>query len=332
MADLEFEELYQPVGAGETSIFEEGARVESIRKTDKARDEASFTQFTEGFMAQAKKSNTINKIWNWTDKSLHSMDDNDVYKKSMDDSVAMELLQTNDLQPKYFSALREAGSKEEQDYVINTAIREQETDEMINNTLSETASITASVTGALVDIDMAVGFGVGALYSKSANIAKILAYEGVGEVGLAATHMAMDEDYTLEDGVFDIVLGTSIAAGATVMLRGANRPRQVELTDKSAIKMSSDAEENLNKSMDMNFKVDIEGKAVDTVENKRIDANRKSFYETQSKTKEQFDVVATRNLDNIKAIESKLETHNAKLKELESSGGTKAKINYRKKF
>lgn len=241
MGNLTIEELTGQVGS--TGVFNPNQTSESENTERERRDNvavASYGDKQSAFFEQAKKINTVSQIFDYgQDVIFSNIEADETF--AWDDTTTIDTLKKYELPITDFAYLRKSKSRTEMDYRVNELIKNRMIDDEINKNLSNSQRVAASVAGSVVDLDVAVGFGAGALYSTGTSIMKIATIEGGIEAGLAAVKYGVNDNYTVEDAVIDTILGTGIAVGATQLFRSWDNTRGAKayLSDNNA-KTSSD--------------------------------------------------------------------------------------------
>lgn len=202
-----------------TSFAQEDAEYNELQKK---RAEATGEQYVSAMLDNAGKDNVFaNAMSLVTEKAYTNFEPEEGF--TLSDEETLQLLQDNSLNIKYAKTLKESQSEKELTYRITKARHEMQIDKEINETLSNRSRIASSAVGAIADVDILMGMGVGAMMSKSASLAKIITAEAGAEAMLSTAHYMFDDDYTIEDGIVDAMIGTSIAAGATAWMRRSKK-------------------------------------------------------------------------------------------------------------
>ena len=200
------------------SVTSYGEDVENYQQQQDSILNASTAEYSNAMVKNALKSNTLAKAFNYiADEYLTTFKEEEGYE--IDDEETIRVLQDNNLNFKYGEEIRNVKSRAEFIYKLGKAKRETRIDEQINNTLDNVDRASSSVGGALLDVDLLLGVGVGMMYSKSASMSKILTMEASAETAISSAHIMFDEDYTVEDGIIDGMFGLGIAYTATKAFR-----------------------------------------------------------------------------------------------------------------
>ncbi|RKY55399.1 MAG: hypothetical protein DRP93_03400, partial [Candidatus Neomarinimicrobiota bacterium] len=212
-----------PQKAGTVDIFETGNSRVKEQETLFKRKNASVAEKFDAAIGAAGQNHLASQIGAFVIEANY-FDDDPAYET--DDDTAVMALETNKLPMKYFPAIRNAKSAAESNYQILKAKREMSIDEKINNSLSDNQRLTAGLVGAVGDVDMLVGVGVGSLYGAGTKFAKVMAYEGIAEGGLIAARALLTPNYSMEDAFIDGTIGL-FAAGGSAKLSSAFHGRKV---------------------------------------------------------------------------------------------------------
>ena len=238
MAEIDLQaEINTPSEIGIANPFGASEREVAEQQTRDNVDKATYHEKQSAFFYQALKSNTAKKIFDWTFSP--SFEPDPAFENN--DDVTLETMKHYNVGMKHYGAIRDSKSYAEMMYHTRAAFTEDNIDTKIENSLTNRAKTTASVVGAIADVDIAIGFGVGAFYKAGTSLAKITAIEGTAEAGLAATHYLADEKYTLEDAAFDMVLGTSVAVGATKLFNSFDASSTQRLSNEFSVQTSDNA-------------------------------------------------------------------------------------------
>ncbi len=226
MANLTVEEvsggLETPVTPSD-SVFKIAETIQAETDKNMNIENADTLHKSEAFVEAAKNTNFVVEAFRATDKA-YGDSHFDVDKNfAIDDEMAIQYLATNKLPMQYFGDVRNAKSKAHLDFITPRLKERIATDDMIQETIGEGAQMAAGVTGAVIDIDVVAGMGMGAVL-KSTSVAKIVMAEGSLEVGLGTARQFIKDDYTAGDMVFDVAVGTGLAAGGTLAVRAYDRP------------------------------------------------------------------------------------------------------------
>ena len=220
MADITNEEVllggtdygYSPV------VTSYGEGVENYREQQESILNTSTEMYSNSMVKNALKSNTLAKAFGYVaDEYLTGYPAEEGYE--IDDEETIRVLQDNNLSYKYGEEIRNVKSRAEFIYKLGKANRESKIDEQINNTLDSVDRVSSSVGGALLDVDLLLGIGVGMMYSKSASMSKVMTMEAAAETTISSAHYMFDEDYTVADGIIDGMFGLGIAYTATKAFR-----------------------------------------------------------------------------------------------------------------
>ena len=263
MADISIDNLAnQEQSFGSIDIFKTGNSVIKQRDTLQKRKDATVAEKFDSMIDAAGQNHLASDIGSWAiEKAYFDKDDSYV----TDDDITLENMKINKLPMKYYGAIRNAESKAEEHYQILKAQREISIDEKINESLGSVGRTTAGIVGAVGDVDMLVGVGVGSLYGVGESFAKIMAYEGVAEASLIAIRSSLDKDYTMQDAFIDGTIGLFVAGGSAKLsayFHGRHDSmygdideyiEATELTDKSIV-----ATKRGFQDFDPNVKVDID--------------------------------------------------------------------------
>jgi len=225
MADFTIEELGKPTGSFSTGSIFDTAKVQK-REEDNwiKQSESSFAEKYDAFNKQAAKVNTVAKVANFAYEELYVANNTpEDINFNIDDESTMFAMEQNGVPISKFADIRQSKSQAEMDIRLAWAMVDSDTDKEIEETLTDNQRIGASVTGAVADIDVLAGVGIGALYSKATSLMKIASMEGAVEAGLATLHYATDEDYSVSDGLADFALGTMLAVGGTKLMRDLSK-------------------------------------------------------------------------------------------------------------
>ena len=182
---------------------------------------ASTEEYQSSMLSNAAKSNTFAKAFNYTFDKLTMFEEDKEWQ--LDDEEVLNYLEQSKLPIKYAEGIKNTKSRAEFIYRMDKAIRENNIDSKINQSLSQNDRVASSVGGALLDVDLLLGVGVGAMYSKSASMAKIMAFEAGAEASISATHYMFDENYTVHDGIVDAAIGLGIAYTATKAFKALDK-------------------------------------------------------------------------------------------------------------
>lgn len=238
MAEIDLQaEINAPSEIGIANPFGASEREVAEQQTRENVDNATYGEKQTSFFFQAMKSNTVHKVLDWT--FAPTFEEDPAFENSDDSTLAN--MKAYNIGMKHYAPIRDSKSLAEMLYNIRSASREDNIDNQIENTLTDRVKTTASIVGAVADVDLALGFGVGLTYKAGTSLAKIAAIEGVAEAGLATTHYLADEKYTLEDAAFDMVLGTSVAVGATKLFNTFDTSSTIRLSNEFTVQSSENA-------------------------------------------------------------------------------------------
>ncbi|RLC28436.1 MAG: hypothetical protein DRH37_09525, partial [Deltaproteobacteria bacterium] len=204
---------------GTVDIFETGNSRVKEQETLAKRKNATMSEKFDAARDAAGQNHLFSQIDAYIFEANY-FDDDPTYKT--DDDTAVMALETNSLPMKYFPAIRNAKSAVESNYQILKAKREMSIDEKINNALSDNQRLAAGLVGAVGDVDMIVGVGVGSLYGAGAKFSRVMAIEGFAEGSLIAARAIITPNYTAEDMFIDGTIGLLAASGGAGLARAFN--------------------------------------------------------------------------------------------------------------
>ena len=187
------------------------------RRVNEARESATLEEKTKGFAKQFALNNRILKafsdIGNLYGAGANYDKDPDY---NMTDEYAINVLQANQLPIDYFGYIRKSNSRRQTRHLVRYFNDIERTKRYVNETITEGWQTTAAVSGSLIDVDFAVGFGLGASV-KSLSLAKLVALDATAETALSIAKMSVDDKYRLEDAFIDVAIGTVVSgAGANL--------------------------------------------------------------------------------------------------------------------
>jgi len=201
--------------------------------------------FIDSMYENATKDNTVAKVSNWVGEKIYTDFETDTDFSTSDDDV-LRILSQSGLDIKYAKTIKDAKSLGEREFRLQRAMHENQIDTQINETLTNNDRTTSSIVGAVADVDMMLGLGVGVMYSASASMAKIMAFEAAAEATIASTHMLFDESYTLEDGIVDATIGLGVAFTTSGLIKAFK-------TNKSDVKAGYDAVMEQERSLNARY-------------------------------------------------------------------------------
>jgi len=239
---------FQPFPAV-TSFAQEDAEYNEVQKK---RAEATSEQFVKSMLDNAGKDNMVANAASWVAEKIYT-DFEPEEGFSISDEETLQILQDNQLNIKYAQTIKDSKSSGELTYRLGRARHEMQIDKEINETLSNRARITSAAVGTLVDADILTGMFVGSMMSKSASLAKVIVGEGAAEAALSTAHYLFDDDYTIEDGIIDATIGTSIAAGATTWFRRGSKNGNIDPYDRDAVGGKLDSVNGSSKNVETEF-------------------------------------------------------------------------------
>ena len=219
--------IANPFSAGEAMVAEEQRR-ENVANAEHGKSQSSFFH-------QALKTNTAKKIFDVAFAPQFEPREDFVNN----DEVTLHGLESYGVGTKYFKEVRDSKSYAEFSYYLRKAHEDTRIDDMISNSLSSAGRTTASVAGAIVDVDIALGFGAGALYKAGTSLAKIAAIEGTAEAALAATHYAVDDTYNLDDAALDMTIGLGDDVGACKLFNSLDNTSYPIIRNKDSVQYSN---------------------------------------------------------------------------------------------
>ena len=231
-------EINAPSEIGIANPFGASQREVSEQQTRDNVEKATHGEKQSAFFYQALKSNTAKKIFDWTFSP--KFEEDPAFENS--DDVTLSTMQTYNVGMEHYGEIRDSNSYAEMMYKTRAAFTEDNIDDKIQNSLTNRAKTTASIVGAVADVDIAIGFGVGLTYKAGTSLAKVAAIEGVAEAGIASAHYLADEKYTLEDAALDMALGTSVAVGATKLFAGFDASSTTRLSNEFSVQTSENAQ------------------------------------------------------------------------------------------
>ncbi len=135
------------------------------------------------------------------------------------DSDTEAFMNAHKLPHRYYGEMRQSKSQMEMNIKANWFSKELELDKSINEAIGSSGRMVATGLNMVASPEMALGVGIGGMLGKSATVAKTAAVEGAGEAYMAAVRYGLDDDYSAEDAFIDAMIGTSVATGATYMVR-----------------------------------------------------------------------------------------------------------------